>query len=91
MKTERNSPAPGALADLCLAHLAESPDQLASFMTVAGYDPDGLRAALGSTELHAGLIEYFAANEPLLLALCANNGLNPEVFMRAWHQFNPGG
>ena len=80
-----------ALADLCLGQLAESPDQLAEFMGFAGYDPTALRRAVGTTQLASGLIDYFAANEPLMLTLCANNSLKPEDFMRVWHRLNPSG
>ncbi len=78
------------LADLCLGQLAEDPGQLAEFMGFAGYDPTALRRAVGTRQLAGGLIDYFAANEPLLLALCANHGLKPEDFMRVWHRLNPG-
>lgn len=78
------------LADLCLGQLAEDPAQLAEFMGFAGYDPTALRRAVGTTQLANGLIDYFAANEPLLLTLCANNALRPEDFMRVWHRLNPG-
>jgi hypothetical protein len=80
-----------ALADLCLGHLAEDPGQLAEFMGFAGYDPTALRRAVGTRQLANGLIDYFASNEPLMLALCANNSLRPEEFMRVWHQLNPSG
>jgi hypothetical protein len=77
------------LGDLCLGHLAEDPAQLAEFMGFAGYDPTALRRAVGSQQLTAGLIDYFASNEPLMLTLCANNNLKPEDFMRVWHRLNP--
>jgi hypothetical protein len=80
-----------ALADLCLGQLAEDPGQLAEFMGFAGYDPTALRRAVGTQQLASGLIDYFAANEPLMLSLCANNGLQPEDFMRVWHRLNPAG
>jgi len=82
--------APG-LADACLSYLAENPDELLAFMQVAGLDPDSLRRSTGSPAFQHGLIDYFAANEPLLLALCANTGMSPETFMRVWHQLNPAG
>jgi hypothetical protein len=80
-----------ALAGLCLGHLAEEPAQLAEFMTLTGYAPADLRRALGSEQLGRGLIDYFAQNESLMLALCANNSLRPEDFMRVWNQLNPAG
>jgi hypothetical protein len=82
---------PAHLGDLCLHHLAESPDQLAEFMTMTGYSPDALRRSVGGEQLARGLIDYFATNEPLLLALCANNGFGPDDFMRVWARLNPSG
>jgi hypothetical protein len=77
------------LAELCLSQLAEAPEQLAEFMRAKGYDPAALRQAVGTQQLVAGLIDYFASNEPLLLALCANHNLKPEEFMHVWHRLNP--
>lgn len=80
-----------ALADACLGYLAEHPEELLSFMQQAGFDPQSLRASIGSSRLRTGLLDYFAANEPLLLALCANTGTTPEAFMRIWYKLNPAG
>lgn len=80
-----------ALADTCLAYLAENPEELLAFMQFAGLDPQTLRRAVGSPSLQRGLIDYFAANEAILLALCANAGMTPEAFMRVWHRLNPSG
>ncbi len=82
---------PRQLGELCLHHLAENPAQLAEFMTMTGYSPDALRRAAGMPALDRGLIDYFAASEPLLLALCANNSFPPEDFMRVWARLNPAG
>ena len=80
-----------ALGDMCLHYLAENPAQLAEFMTMTGYSPDALRKAAGGPGLDRGLIDYVAANEPLLLAVCANNSLKPDDFMRVWARLNPAG
>jgi len=77
-----------ALADLCLSHLAQDPELLGEFMVEAGYDPAGLRGALGSPGFHAGLIDYFARKEPMMLALCTANSLRPEDFMAVWQKLN---
>lgn len=77
-----------ALADLCLGYLADNPDELLAFMQNAGLDPDALRAAVGTPALQRGLVEYFASNEPILLAICANSAMAPEDFMRVYHQIN---
>ena len=65
------------LAESCLGYLA--------------VNPDALRRSVGSSALQRGLIDYFASNEPILLALCANSGTSPEQFMRVWHRLNPSG
>ncbi len=80
-----------SLGEVCLHHLAENPAQLAEFMGVTGYVPDSLRQAVGGEQLARGLIDYFASNEALLLALCANNALRPDDFMRVWARLNPAG
>lgn len=76
------------LGAMCLHYLAENPEQLAAFMGEAGLSPDALRRAAGSRELAIGLIDYVAQNEPLLLALAANNRLHPEDIMRVWGRIN---
>jgi Protein of unknown function (DUF3572) len=77
------------LGRMCLDQLAEDPAQLAEFMATTGFSPATLRKAVGSDELNRGLLDYFASNEPLLLALTANRGMKPEAFMRVWHMANP--
>jgi hypothetical protein len=84
----RTRPDPLDLGRACLDHLATNPAELARFMSIAGYDPQSLRAAVGSRALALGLIDYFAQNEPLMLAACAETGLRPEAFMRVWAAHN---
>jgi len=80
-----------ALADACIGFLAENPEELLGFMQHAGLDPASLRNSMSSPGFQRGLIDYFASNEPLLLALCANTGMAPEEFMGVWHRLNPSG
>jgi len=75
-------------ADLCLAYLAENPEELLAFMQQAGLDPAALRGALGTPALQRGLVDYVASNEPILLALCANAAIAPDTFMRVFHEIN---
>ena len=86
--TDRTAPDVSTLADSCLGFLAENPEELLAFMQHAGLDPQSLRASVGTVRLQHGLIDYFAANEAILLALCANAGTTPESFMRVWHRLN---
>ena len=90
-RSEKAESSVASLADSCLGYLAENPDELLAFKQFAGLDPDALRGSVGSPALQRGLIDYFASNEPILLALCANSGISPEQFMRVWHRLNPSG
>lgn len=90
-RSEKAATSLATLADACLGYLAENPEELLAFMQYAGLDPDTLRSSVGSPALQRGLVDYFASNEPILLALCANMGMSPEQFMRVWHRLNPSG
>jgi hypothetical protein len=72
------------LAELCLDHLAQNPDQLAEFMVQSGIDPQGLRGLIGTDGFAHGLIDYVVSNEPLLLAVAAEGRLKPESIVQAW-------
>ncbi|WDR04227.1 DUF3572 family protein [Devosia algicola] len=91
MASDHSNLQTSTIAELCLGYLAENPEDLARFMGHAGYDPSTLRQAIGTMDLTNGLIDYFASNEPILLALCANAQIQPESFMRVWHKLNPVG
>ncbi len=77
------------LADACLTYLVANPEELARFMNHAGYDGDALRNSLGSRGMSLGLLDYFAQNESVLLAMSANSGIGAERLMRTWHRLNP--
>jgi hypothetical protein len=79
------------IADLCLTHLAQDPEQLADFMSRAGFSPDGLRGALGTRSLSLGLLDYVVQNEALLVAISQSSALKPETIMRVWGKHNPAG
>lgn len=76
------------IADACLTWLAGDVAELERFMALAGYTPQTLRGAVGSEGLAHGLIDYFGRNEPLLLAMCANTGLDVNRVMRLWNRLN---
>ncbi|WP_196258533.1 DUF3572 family protein [Pelagibacterium limicola] len=76
------------ISDACLTWLAGDVAELERFMSLAGYSPQTLRQALGTTGLAQGLIDHFGRNEPLLLAMCANTGLDVNRVMRLWNRLN---
>ena len=72
------------LADLCLQHLAQNPEQLAEFMMQSGLAPNDLRRLVGTAGFAHALVDYVVSNEPLLLAIAADSKLSPETIMRVW-------
>ncbi|MBI4923406.1 MAG: DUF3572 family protein [Devosia nanyangense] len=72
------------LAELSLQYLAKNPDLLAEFMIQSGIDPKGLRRFIGTDEFAHGLVDHVVSNEPLLLAIAAENKLKPESIVAAW-------
>jgi len=72
------------LADLCLQHLSQNPEQLAEFMVQTGIRPTTLRQLIGTHDFAHGLIDYVVANESLLVAVASENGLKPESITQAW-------
>jgi len=86
----QNNPQPGSrhgkMADAGLSFLLNDPEELLRFMNIAGYSADSLRGAISSPELELAILSYFSSNEPALLAMCANSGVNASDFMRSWNQ-----
>ena len=72
------------LADACLSHLVDNPEQLAEFMVHSGLTPSTLRGLVGTDAFAHGLIDYVVSNEPLLLAVAASQGWSPESIGKAW-------
>ncbi len=91
MPLKATLPTPDELANLCLTHLVQNPEQLADFMSISGMSADALRRAVHQPSFGRGLIDYVVQNEPLLLAICQENAISPETVMRVWAKLNPAG
>ncbi|MFT6659952.1 DUF3572 family protein [Maritalea sp.] len=78
------------IANACLAHLINEPELLGQFLGETGTSPDELRAG-NSEHIKTGLLDFFAHNEPAMLAVCANAHISTDQFMRAYYNLNPGG
>ncbi len=76
------------LADACLSHLVENPEQLAEFMVHSGLTPSALRGLVGTEAFAHGLVDYVVSNEPLLLAVAASRGWSPESIGNAWKRLH---
>ena len=66
-----------------LAFLAEDGDRLQRFLNLTGIAPGALAALVPKAHLHAALLEYLLADEPLLLEFCSKEGIDPSHPARA--------
>lgn len=71
------------LAIQALAFLAGEPESLGRFLAVTGIGPDEIRAAASDPHFLAGVLDYLASDEPLLVAFAAQIGVDPADIMRA--------
>jgi hypothetical protein len=67
------------LAIQALAYLGEESDRLARFLALSGLDPNTIRAAAHDPRFLAGVLEYVAADEALLIAFAAHAQVAPEM------------
>jgi len=66
-----------------LGFLAAEPERLARFLALSGLGPDNLRQAATSPGFLAAVLDHLAADEPLLLAFAAAQGIDPAAVIRA--------
>ena len=71
------------LAIRALAFLSEEPEEIGRFLALAGSGPETLRDAAAEPGFLAGVLEYFMANEPLLLVFCSRENVRPTLFAAA--------
>jgi hypothetical protein len=61
-----------------LGFLAAEPDRLSRFLGLSGLGPHNLRAAAADPGFLSAVLDYLLADEPLLIAFAAGEGLAPE-------------
>jgi hypothetical protein len=66
-----------------LGFLAADPERLSRFLALSGLGPHNLREAATSPGFLAAVIDYLAADEPLLIAFAAAQGIDPVDVTRA--------
>ena len=71
------------LAIQALGFLAQDPERLGRFVSLAGIGPDMIRQAASDPAFLSGVLDHVAADEPLLLAVAEHIGVKPEAVMRA--------
>ena len=85
-RAEQSSNDAEAVAAEALAFLAEEPDRLGRFLSLAGIDPGQIRQAAAEPGFLAAVMEHLMSDETLLVAFAANRGLKPEAVVRAAHR-----
>ena len=65
------------LAIAALGFIAGEPERLGRFLAMTGIGPDSIRAAAREPRFLLGVLDHLAADEPLLLAFAAENGIRP--------------
>jgi hypothetical protein len=71
------------LAIHALSFLASDPERLGQFLAATGIGPDMIREAATDPSFLAGVLDYVAADEQLLLAVAQHAGVAPEAIERA--------
>ncbi|HYZ43252.1 MAG TPA: DUF3572 domain-containing protein [Xanthobacteraceae bacterium] len=72
-----------ALAVAALAFIAGEPERLGRFLAISGIGPESIRAASREPQFLLGVLDYLAADEPLLIAFAAENAIPPGAVMEA--------
>jgi Protein of unknown function (DUF3572) len=72
-----------SMAVAALSFLAADHERLERFLSVTGLGPHNLRGAAADPGFYGSVLDYFLADEPLLLAFAAEARLKPEEIARA--------
>jgi hypothetical protein len=67
------------LAIQALTYLGEESDRLARFLALSGLDPHAIAGAARDPQFLAGVLEYVAGDERLLVAFAAHAQVAPEM------------
>ena len=73
------------LAISALAYLAGNPDALGRFLSLSGIGPADLRMAAREPGFLAGVLEFFLADESLLLSFVEEAQIRPTMIAAARH------
>jgi hypothetical protein len=78
------------LAIDALGFLAGDEGRLAAFLHATGLSPADIRAESGSRDFLAGLLDYIAADESLLLVFTSEQRIDPASVLAARRTLAPG-
>jgi Protein of unknown function (DUF3572) len=75
------------LAIKALGFIAGEPEALGRFLSISGIGPATLRRAAADPAFLAGVLDFFLADEPLLIAFASHAGIAPDGIARARRAF----
>jgi hypothetical protein len=78
-----------ALAIDTLSFLGEDSSRLAGFLAATGLGPAELRKQAGSVEFLAGVLDFVASDESLLLVFASERRVDPATVLAARRQLMP--
>jgi Protein of unknown function (DUF3572) len=79
-----------AIAICALTYLSETPELMQRFLALSGIEASGIREAASEPHFFAGVLKFFLAHEPTLMAFCAARELEPQTVSAAMAEL-PGG
>ena len=71
------------------AFITSDEERMSRFLAVSGLQPDTIRSAASQPGFFAGILDYVASDEPLLLALSKELNTKPEHIMAAHWSLSP--
>jgi Protein of unknown function (DUF3572) len=72
-----------AIAVSALTYLSETPELMQRFLALTGIEASGIRQAAAEPHFFAGVLKFFLAHEPTLLAFCTARGVEPQAVSAA--------
>jgi Protein of unknown function (DUF3572) len=77
------------IALTAFAFITSDEERMGRFLAVSGLRPDTIRFAASEPGFFAGILDYVASDEPLLLALAKEMSAKPEHIMAAHWTLSP--
>ncbi len=71
------------------AFITSDEERMGRFLAVSGLRPDTIRSAASEPGFFAGILDYVASDEPLLIALAKELNTKPEHVMAAHWTLSP--
>jgi hypothetical protein len=82
------SPDPELLALRALGFLADTPDNLARFLSLSGATPADLRERAEDRQFLGGVLDFLLGDDDMVRHFCAAEAIDPQTLHRARHRLS---